>query len=161
MVARHVHAHLRQQLRELVGVLVRREVRRCHDVDAPEADRLAVAEDEVFALALERPVVIQLEMFVRAYKHSGLQGTKDHDSLIVQGSTVGGSTVINNAIFLRADLDRVLRDWTAAGAPVERAPLEAAYTEIEQALHVTDMDPTLANRGANVFLDGCAEHRGL
>jgi choline dehydrogenase-like flavoprotein len=98
----------------------------------------------------------ELSMFVRAYKHSGLQGTKDHDSLIVQGSTVGGSTVINNAIFLRANLDRVLHDWTAAGAPVERAPLEAAYTEIERALHVTDMDPKLANRGAKVFLDGCA-----
>ena len=51
----------------------------------------------------------ELAMFVRAYKQSGLQSTKDHDSLIVQGSTVGGSTVINNAIFLRADLDRVLR----------------------------------------------------
>jgi len=97
----------------------------------------------------------ELSMFVRAYKHSGLQGTKDHDSLIVQGATVGGSTVINNAIFMRADLDRVLRDWAAAGAPVERAPLEAAYAEIEHALHVTDMPPDLANRGANVFLDGC------
>ena len=32
----------------------------------------------------------ELAMFVRAYKHSGLQGTEDHDSLIVQGFTVGG-----------------------------------------------------------------------
>ena len=98
----------------------------------------------------------ELSMFVRAYKHSGLQGTKDHDSLIVQGSAVGGSTVINNAIFLRADLDRVLHDWGAAGAPVPRQPLETAYEEIEGALHVTDLQPSLANRGSNVFLDGCA-----
>jgi choline dehydrogenase-like flavoprotein len=98
----------------------------------------------------------ELAMFIRAYKHSGLQSTKDHDSLIVQGSAVGGSTVINNAIFLRADLDRVLHDWGAAGAPVERAPLEAAYDEIERALHVEDLQPELANRGSNVFLDGCA-----
>ena len=98
----------------------------------------------------------ELSMFVRAYKHSGLQSTKDHDSLIVQGSAVGGSTVINNAIFLRADLDRVLHDWGAAGAPVERAPLEAAYDEIERALHVEDLQPELANRGSNVFLEGCA-----
>jgi choline dehydrogenase-like flavoprotein len=98
----------------------------------------------------------ELSMFVRAYKHSGLQGTKDHDSLIVQGYTVGGSTVINNAIFLRANLDRVLHDWTQAGAPVERAPLEAAYTELEGALHVTDLPGDVANRGAQVFLDGCA-----
>jgi choline dehydrogenase-like flavoprotein len=97
----------------------------------------------------------ELAMFVRAYKHSGLQGTKDHDSLIVQGFTVGGSTVINNAIFLRADLDRVLHDWAAAGAPVERAPLEAAYEELEDALHVTDLPAGIANAGAQVFLDGC------
>ena len=97
----------------------------------------------------------ELSMFVRAYKHSGLQSTKDHDSLIVQGSAVGGSTVINNAIFLRADLDRVLHDWGEAGAPVPRAPLEAAYDEIERALHVEDLQPELANRGSNVFLDGC------
>ena len=97
----------------------------------------------------------ELSMFVRAYKHSGLQGTKDHDSLIVQGYTVGGSTVINNAIFLRASLDRVLHDWAQAGAPVERAPLEAAYTELEDALHVTDVPGDVANRGAQVFLDGC------
>ena len=101
----------------------------------------------------------ELAMFVRAYKHSGLQGTKDHDSLIVQGFTVGGSTVINNAIFLRADLDRVLTDWAEAGAPVERAPLEAAYEELEHALHVEAMPPELANGGAKVFLDGCAASR--
>ena len=98
----------------------------------------------------------ELAMFVRAYKHSGLQGTKDHDSLIVQGFTVGGSTVINNAIFLRADLDRVLADWAAAGAPVQRAPLEAAYGELERALHVEDLPLEIANGGAQIFLDGCA-----
>jgi choline dehydrogenase-like flavoprotein len=97
----------------------------------------------------------ELAMFVRAYKHSGLQTTKDHDSLIVQGFTVGGSTVINNAIFLRADLDRVLPDWKAAGAPVERKPLEDAYAELEHALHVERMPAGLANAGAKVFLDGC------
>jgi choline dehydrogenase-like flavoprotein len=97
----------------------------------------------------------ELAMFVRAYKHSGLQGTKDHDSLIVQGFAVGGSTVINNAIFLRADLDRVLGDWAAAGAPVERAPLEAAYDELEHALEVDHLPMEIANRGAQVFLDGC------
>ena len=96
-------------------------------------------------------------MFVRAYKHSGLQGTKDHDSLIVQGSAVGGSTVINNAIFLRADLDRVLRGLGGAperpsSARRSRPPTRSSSS----ALHVSDMPPELANGGANVFLDGCA-----
>src|SRR6185503_4785063 len=57
----------------------------------------------------------ELTMFTRVYKHSGMHMTKDHNVSIAQGATVGGSTVINNAIWLRADLDRVLHDWSAAG----------------------------------------------
>jgi choline dehydrogenase-like flavoprotein len=97
----------------------------------------------------------ELEMFARTYKSGGLQTTKDNNMLIIQGATVGGSTVINNAIWLRADLDRVLDSWKDAGATVPRAPLEDAYTELERALHVSPLPPRLANLGSNVFLDGC------
>ena len=98
----------------------------------------------------------ELRMFPRVYKQGGLQTTKDHDTIIVQGATVGGSTVINNAIWLRADLDRVLKDWEAAGAEVPRAPIEAAYAELEAALHVSDVPLAVANPGTPVFLDACA-----
>ena len=97
----------------------------------------------------------ELAMFPRVYKEGGLQTSTDHDALIVQGGTVGGSTVINNAIWMRADLDRVLPDWQARGADIPRAALEAAYAEIEGALHVTPVPPAVANRGADVFLRGC------
>ncbi|MEA2418178.1 MAG: hypothetical protein QOE60_384, partial [Thermoleophilaceae bacterium] len=97
----------------------------------------------------------EIEMFARAYKYGGLQGTKDHHTLIVQGGSVGGSTVINNAIWLRADLERVLASWAEAGAHVPSTALEAAYTELEGALHVEDLPPELANRGSNLFLRGC------
>jgi choline dehydrogenase-like flavoprotein len=99
----------------------------------------------------------EVEMFARAYKHGGLQGTRDHHTLIVQGGSVGGSTVINNAIWLRANLDRVLGSWAKAGAHVPRAALESAYTELEGALHVEDLPPKIANRGSNLFLRGCDE----
>ena len=33
----------------------------------------------------------ELAMFVRAYKPSGLQRTKDNHSLLVQGATLGGA----------------------------------------------------------------------
>jgi choline dehydrogenase-like flavoprotein len=97
----------------------------------------------------------ELAMFPRVYKEGGLQTSTDHDSLIVQGGTVGGSTVINNAIWMRANLDRVLPDWEARGADIPRAALEAAYTEIEGALHVTTVPHAVANRGSDVFLRGC------
>jgi choline dehydrogenase-like flavoprotein len=96
----------------------------------------------------------EVEMFARAYKQGGLQGTHDHDMLLVQGGTVGGSTVINNAIWLRADLQRVLSEWEQRGARVPQAKLETAYAELEQALGVGPMDERLANHGSRVFDEG-------
>lgn len=99
-------------------------------------------------------------MIPRLYKHGGLQATEDHDLLIAQGSTVGGSTVINNAIWLRCDLDRVLPEWASHGAHFDRARLEAAYDSLEGDLRVDSLAPALGNRGAELFLGG-ARSEGL
>jgi choline dehydrogenase-like flavoprotein len=99
----------------------------------------------------------ELPMFTRVYKHSGLQTSADRNTAIIQGATVGGSTVINNAIWMRADLDRILPSWEAEGAYVDRAALEAAYSELESALHVSPVPPKVVNRGTDVFLRGCRE----
>ncbi len=96
-------------------------------------------------------------MFPRLYVHGGLQTTEDHNIVIAQGNTVGGSTVINNAIWLRPDLDRVLADWAGKGAIVPREPLLAAYAELERALHVSPLPPKLANKGSDIFLRGCQD----
>jgi glycine/D-amino acid oxidase-like deaminating enzyme len=93
----------------------------------------------------------EVEMFVRAYKDGGLQATDDHDMLLIQGGAVGGSTVINNAIWLRADLQKILPEWERRGARVPQDRLEAAYRELEGALHVEKLDPGIANAGAAVF----------
>jgi choline dehydrogenase-like flavoprotein len=99
----------------------------------------------------------ELEMFVRLYKNGGLQMTDDRNFAFGQGAAVGGSTVINNAIWLRADLNRVLPDWEREGAFVPSYAIEDAYEELEKALRVSDLPVNLANRGANVFLLGCKE----
>jgi len=99
----------------------------------------------------------ELEMFPRVYKQGGLQSSDDHDTIVIQGGTVGGSTVINNAIWMRPDLGRVLGSWEQADAHVDRAPLEAGYAELEHALGVGPVDPRVANRGSEVFLRGCRE----
>lgn len=96
-------------------------------------------------------------MYARLYKHGGLQTTADRNTTIVQGGAVGGSTVINNAIWLRANLDRVLADWTKAGAPVPREPLERAYEELEFALGVSPVPANMVNKGTDAFLRGCAK----
>lgn len=98
----------------------------------------------------------ELATFTAMYEESGLQSSVDRSITVVQGTGVGGSTVINNAIWMRADLDRVMPAWERAGAPVNRGDLVEAYTELEQALHVSPLPRGQANRGAEVFLRGAA-----
>lgn len=99
----------------------------------------------------------ELEMFPRLYKYGGLQTASDNNTAIFQGSTVGGSTVINNAIWLRPDLPRVLGEWSALGAHVPQGRLEAAYQELEAALRVEPIDLTVANPGTGLFLRGAGK----
>ena len=97
----------------------------------------------------------ELKMFPALYKNGGLQTTKDNSLTIAQGSGIGGSTVINNAIWLRPELDQVLPAWEAVGACVPRDKLVANYELLEEALHVSQIRPEDANAGANVFMRGC------
>ncbi len=96
-----------------------------------------------------------LEMMARLYKNGGLQMTKDHDVVFAQGQAVGGSTVINNAIWYRANLDEILPQWAERQAVVPKQPLLEAYDEIERALRVKPIDPLIANNGSEFFLKGC------
>jgi choline dehydrogenase-like flavoprotein len=92
--------------------------------------------------------------FPRLYKHGGLQTTVDRNLVIAQGATVGGSTVINNAIWLRADLDYVMPKWEQAGAHVPRADLLQAYGTLEKWLHVERLPAKRANQGTDPFING-------
>lgn len=97
----------------------------------------------------------EYEMMPRLYKNGGLQTTVDNDITILQGETVGGSTVINNAIWLRANLGHVLPAWERSGAHIDRARLEYAYADLERALKVTPIPPELMNAGTDIFSRGC------
>ncbi len=98
----------------------------------------------------------EMAMLPRLYKEGGVQTSVDHDLVIMQGCTVGGSTVINNAIWLRADLQRVLPDWKARGADLNESRLNKAYSDLERMLHVAPLPAGLANKGTDVFLRGSA-----
>jgi choline dehydrogenase-like flavoprotein len=96
----------------------------------------------------------EFAMFPRIYKNGGMQTAADRNTAIFQGATVGGSTVINNAIWLRPDLARVLGEWSARGADVPGPELVRAYAELEQALHVSPIPLSVANPGTELFLKG-------
>lgn len=97
----------------------------------------------------------EMDMVPRVYKEAGLQTSADHVVTFMQGATVGGSTVINNAIWLRADLERVLPAWAAHGAHIDRARLELAYSRVEAALKVQPIPADMMNEGTGTFIRGC------
>ncbi|HEX4010460.1 MAG TPA: GMC family oxidoreductase [Solirubrobacteraceae bacterium] len=100
----------------------------------------------------------ELDMFPRVYKDGGLQTTSDRNSAIFQGATVGGSTVINNAIWLvPPQLNDVLREWHQRGATVPKSALVTAYAELEHALQVGLIDKSVANPGTDLFLKGAGK----
>ncbi len=96
-----------------------------------------------------------LRMMARVYKCGGLQTSKDNDVTFVQGQVVGGSTVINNAIWYRANLDLILPEWERHEAFVPKQELLAAYDELESVLQVEDIAPDMANAASEFFLSGC------
>ena len=96
----------------------------------------------------------ELEMFPRLYKNSGLQTTKDHKITIAQGCTVGGSTVINNAIWLRADLDKIFPEWEKEGAYIPKEDIKTFYNHLEKDLNVRQITEKQANKGSELFLNG-------
>ena len=103
----------------------------------------------------------EMEMFPRLYKDGGFQTTVDRNLLIAQGATVGGSTVINNAIWLRADLDRLLPRWEQAGAYIDRQRIERGYEAIERLLKVAPVPAKYANKGNGEVPRTAREHIGL
>ncbi len=97
----------------------------------------------------------EMQMYAKLYKSCGLQTTKNNDITIAQGQTVGGSTVINNAIWLRANLDEVLPRWKNHGAHIPKDKIVENYTFLETQLKVKKMLPREANGGTEKFLAAC------
>lgn len=79
----------------------------------------------------------ECEMFGRLYKDGALQMNTAMDMFVLQGSAVGGSTVIANMVMLRLP-EHVLDEWTSLGAVYDRGALSRAFAKVEQLLGVSD-----------------------
>ena len=99
-------------------------------------------------------------MFPASTRTGAFQATVDRNLLIAQGATVGGSTVINNAIWLHADLDRLLPRWEQAGAYIDRQRIERGYEAIERLLKVAAV-PAKYRRRERRNSSTAREHIGL
>ncbi|MGH7285774.1 MAG: FAD-dependent oxidoreductase [Polyangiaceae bacterium] len=98
----------------------------------------------------------EAEMIPRLYKDGGLQLNTALDFFILQGSCVGGSTVVSNMVLMRTG-NEVFDRWRRFGAELERADIDSAYDEIERLLDARRPLPAAASRSTRLFEQGALQ----
>jgi choline dehydrogenase-like flavoprotein len=104
----------------------------------------------------------EVEMVGRLYGDGVMQQTEDFRFTVLQGSCVGGSTTVNNAVCFRPP-EPVLARWNDprshdAGLDLDR--LRASVEAVERQLDVHRQDEALLNRSGVLYVQG-AEAAGL
>ena len=100
------------------------------------------------------------DMTARLYAERGMRATDDLSIILLQGSAVGGGTLVNWMITFRAP-DYVLDEWSSrfgitGFTPADMAPV---FARVEQEIHVTPV-PADAHSPANrILLDGAQRLR--
>ena len=98
------------------------------------------------------------EQYAKIYVAGGLQASANRQISILQGSAIGGSSLINNCICFRLSepgwthpqAEDVLDTWSRKfGISVDRARLDAAYEFIEQRLEVRQVNANQAGPNGN------------
>jgi choline dehydrogenase-like flavoprotein len=96
------------------------------------------------------------DMIPRLYKDGGMQLNTSLDFFILQGSCVGGSTVVSNMVLMRAD-DAVFARWARRGAAFDVADVRVAYEHIERTLDARMPQPQAASLSTKLFAKGARD----
>jgi choline dehydrogenase-like flavoprotein len=100
----------------------------------------------------------EAEMLTKLYSDGALQLTRDFRFQVLQGSCVGGTTVVNNAVCF--DLpEKVLDLWNnpkSIDASLERNLLSRSFAEVRDLIRVQRQNHSNLNKGAEQFNEGLA-----
>src|ERR1700754_1803418 len=92
----------------------------------------------------------ELRTIPRIYKDGGLFMTAEMDMFILQGTCVGGSSVLANMVMMRPPRT-VFEHWRALGADIDLTRLEPYFDEIERELDVRPASESNISRSSAVF----------
>jgi choline dehydrogenase-like flavoprotein len=96
------------------------------------------------------------DMIPLLWKNSGANFTYDLRVTIAQGSCLGGSTVINDAVCF--PIPQVTsRQWRDAGVEISDAEWDAACEEVSNEIHVTKVRDDELDRNSLLLKKGCTE----
>lgn len=103
----------------------------------------------------------EVAMIGRLYGDGIMQQTRDFRFTVLQGSCVGGSTTVNNAVCFRAP-DAVLARWNDPvlhDARIDLERLSSSYRAVEKFLDVHRQEEAVLNRSGPLYMRG-AERLG-
>ena len=101
----------------------------------------------------------ELRMIPKLYKDGGLFLTAEMDMFILQGTCVGGSSVLANMVMMRPPR-AAIEHWKNLGAGIELRALEPYFEEIERELEVQPAAAANVSRSSALF-KAAAEQIGL
>ncbi len=94
------------------------------------------------------------DMMPLLWKNGGLNFTDDLRIAIAQGSCLGGSTVINDAVcFPIPDITR--KQWRASGVEISDEEWDKAANEVSEEIHITKVRDDELNRNSLMLKKGC------
>ncbi|HEV8487406.1 MAG TPA: GMC family oxidoreductase N-terminal domain-containing protein, partial [Blastocatellia bacterium] len=98
----------------------------------------------------------EFRMLRMLYTEGGLQMSRTFDFTVLQGESVGGSTVVNNAICLQ--MPEVSRnEWATFG--IDTSGLNSHYDRIKSEINIEELKPEAVNqRVESLFSQGVAGH---
>ncbi len=110
----------------------------------------------------ERPETFnenEMEMVSRLFQDGAIQAARDFRFTVFQGSCVGGSTVVNNAVCFKMP-EEVLDKWndpTGINAGLDKTKLLESEDTVWKMIGTNHMDQsrTRLNPGGLLFVDGC------
>lgn len=104
----------------------------------------------------------EIDMVSKLYADGALQLASDFRFQVIQGSCVGGSSVVNNAVCFDTP-DHVLDRWNdvkGLNAAIDIDRYKKSNEKINRQIGVRKMNNDFLNPGGNKFLEGC-EKMGL
>src|SRR5438093_1857222 len=96
----------------------------------------------------------EADMIPILWKNAGANFTSNLRVAIAQGSCLGGSTVINDAVCFRIP-DMVIKQWQGMGVSIKKEEWERANNEVSKKIHVTEVTDEELNMNAQKLLEAC------
>ncbi|HEY0673130.1 MAG TPA: GMC family oxidoreductase [Longimicrobiales bacterium] len=93
----------------------------------------------------------EIDMLSRLYADGAFQLSRDFRFQVLQGSCVGGTTVVNNAVCFRLP-NEVLQRWNGGlNAQLNAERLTSSFAHVEKLIGVSTQNHAHLNKGAEVF----------